>query len=219
MCGRNPGAGHHGGPSLLGTIMGRTKVNLGKANWMILGLGLALALATPAAAVMRPMSVADLVAQSEQVVNGRVSASEGRWSADGGSIVTQVVLEVDETYKGELGRQTVVLEYRGGEVGDIGMGVSDQPSLEVNEQVIVFLKSASPRAAMGAKVKSLLASVDAGTTVYRLVGHAQGKYSLAGGTASKSGYATMGNQAGAASSMAQDELIRQIKEEVGNAGR
>jgi hypothetical protein len=190
-----------------------------KPGVVIVGLLLALALATPVGAVMLSVSAADLVGEAEHVVSGRVTATEARWSSDGRSIVTQVVMEVDQAYKGDLGSQTIVLEYRGGEVGDVGMGVSDQPSMQANEQVIVFLKSAAPRAALGATVKGLLASDDSGSTVYRVVGKAQGKYSLAGGVASRNGYATIGSQAGAVSVIAQDELVDLIKREVGNAGR
>ncbi len=178
---------------------------------------LSLALAAPAGALMLNLSVGDMTSQAEHVVSGRVAAAQSAWSKDGRLIVTQVVLEVDEAYKGGLERGNIVLEFVGGEVGDVGLKVSDMVSLEENEQVIVFLQSSQAKADLGATVQNLLPNQGQDAAVYGILGNAQGKYSLSGGVASRSGYATVGGSSSAQSTLTTDELLNLIKLEVGNA--
>ncbi|MFC1592355.1 hypothetical protein ACFL43_07505, partial [Thermodesulfobacteriota bacterium] len=74
----------------------------------------------------------------------------------------------------------VRVEHLGGMIGNVGMGTSDMPRIEPGEEVILFLTSALSR-------KSSRFGF-----VYRLVGAAQGKYSVgADGIARKGGFAIL----------------------------
>ena len=87
------------------------------------------------------------------------------------------------------------MEYGGGEIGNIGMKVSDQSAvpLRKGERVLLFLKS-------GKSKKDGQA--------YNIVGKGQGKYSIdAKGIARKSGVAIMGSKENIDNNLLLDELI------------
>ena len=46
---------------------------------------------------------------------------------------------VREVVKGKNIKKNITVEYEGGEVGDIGVRVEDEPTLEKGEQVLLFL--------------------------------------------------------------------------------
>ncbi|HEY3586177.1 MAG TPA: hypothetical protein VGK85_03445, partial [Myxococcaceae bacterium] len=103
----------------------------------LLGAGAALA-----STAVR-LDTAALVAASSDVVDGNVVSSTSVWTGDHRRIVTQVVVEVRDTWKGTAaGRITVVQP--GGERDGIGQRVSGVAPLSSGERVVLFLERTGP---------------------------------------------------------------------------
>ncbi|MDZ7698923.1 MAG: hypothetical protein U5R49_19020 [Deltaproteobacteria bacterium] len=107
----------------------------GFLSWMVF-----IFLASQASALMVGLSTEELTRASETVVIGEVEDVKSQWNEDGSSIVTRATVLVSEAVKGKVRDSRVTVEYRGGEVGDVGMRVSDTPSLKKGENVILFLE-------------------------------------------------------------------------------
>lgn len=117
---------------------------------------LTLLAAAPAfASAALQMDVPALTAAATDVVDGQVVSSTAVWTGDHRRIVTQVVVEVRDAWKGGArGRITVVQP--GGERDGIGQRVSGVAELSSGERVVLFLERAG--------------------SVHRVVGLAQGVY-------------------------------------------
>lgn len=105
-----------------------------------LALAFVLALAVPALAMATSGSqqtLGGLTKVSSEVVRGRVVSKESRWNDNRTLIVTDVVLQVTETFKGEAGSQ-VTLEVLGGQVDDLVLDVVGGASFKLGEEVLVF---------------------------------------------------------------------------------
>ena len=90
------------------------------------------------AAVVVPLSVKDKVALAEVVVRARVEAKEARWVR--GRIFTFVQLATTRVIEGRVKvGQPVTVAIPGGEVGDLGQWVCGTPSVELGDDVVVFL--------------------------------------------------------------------------------
>jgi hypothetical protein len=84
-----------------------------------------------------------LVAAATDVVDGNVVSSTSVWTGDHRRIVTQVVVDVRDTWKGSAaGRITVVQP--GGERDGIGQRVSGVAPLSTGERVVLFLERTGP---------------------------------------------------------------------------
>ena len=84
-----------------------------------------------------------LTAAASDVVDGTVLSSSAVWTADHRRIVTQVVVEVRDTWKGSAaGRITVVQP--GGERDGIGQRVPGVAPLASGERVVLFLERTGP---------------------------------------------------------------------------
>lgn len=112
-------------------------------------------------AVVERMSLADLAAEADVVVRGRVLSRASRYDdpPNAARIVTDVTIRVDEAVRGTPAG-TVVVTVPGGEVGDRGQAVPGAPRLAVDEDVILFLRAPLP----------------ARRAVHRVVGLAQGAF-------------------------------------------
>jgi hypothetical protein len=140
-------------------------------------------------AVALPISTEELTQQSDVIIRGKVLEATGVWTKNADAIVTQIYINVIDVLRGQLQENAVIntvtifedianpviiVECLGGEADGIGMGVSDIPHFQVDEEVILFLK---PQA-------SLVAGI-----VYTIIGDAQGKYTIdAQGIARKNGF-------------------------------
>jgi hypothetical protein len=101
---------------------------------------LLLALAAPAgAAVAVAASVEDLAAESDAVLRGRVESRAARWTEDRRHLRTEVVLVVNERWRG-VAPERVVVVVPGGVLGDVGQRVDGAPAFEDREEVVVFLR-------------------------------------------------------------------------------
>jgi hypothetical protein len=133
--------------------------NLARAAITLL---LTLALAPPADAVMIGMSTEALTREADVVVEGSVGAVRSFWNAEHTKILSRAEVAVGEVVRGTSAGSTVVVEYEGGEVGGLGMRVSDVEPFAAGERVLLFLKR--------------LPQPAPGTEAHGLVGLAQGKY-------------------------------------------
>jgi hypothetical protein len=128
----------------------------------------------PSDAIMKGMSTEELTRASENVVVGEVEHAESQWSRDGKTIFTTSSVIVREVIRGEIKEQKLTVEYEGGEVGDIGLRVSDVAPLSKGEKVLLFLKSGKGKR---------------DGTVQTIVGKGQGKYIIdESGIARKRGF-------------------------------
>lgn len=118
-----------------------------KSNILVV-LAMVMSLAAgsrPALAIQaQKADLAQLVREAGVVVKGRVQATRARWIEDrrGRHIWTQVTLRQTAPFKGRAAAMAL-FEVAGGVVGEIGEIVSDQPTFDEGEEVVVFLKPAA----------------------------------------------------------------------------
>jgi hypothetical protein len=105
--------------------------------WATLGVALLMGGLSSAVSV-RPLSIQELTAGSEDVVFGRVEKLESYWRDQ--KIETTVTLAPYETWKGAP-RQRVLVRVPGGTVGGITMRCSEAATFRKNDDVVCFLKT------------------------------------------------------------------------------
>ncbi|HXG90061.1 MAG TPA: matrixin family metalloprotease [Vicinamibacterales bacterium] len=97
--------------------------------------------ALPAGASSGPKwSTAELTDFSDVVVTGRVQSVTFGWDSTVNSIYTYVTVDIDEVFKGAVARGPVTIKQLGGQVGEIGLAISDQPTFAVGEDVLLYLE-------------------------------------------------------------------------------
>ncbi|KJU86465.1 hypothetical protein MBAV_001341, partial [Candidatus Magnetobacterium bavaricum] len=126
-------------------------------------------LSTSVMAVMIGLTNEELTKQSSVVVVGSVVDMRAYWNTERTTIYTGVTIDVREVVRGEGAPRTLTVRYEGGEVGDIGLRVSDTPQFEKGEDVLLFLRPIENVAVERAS--------DAAGAFY-VVGNGQGKYSI-----------------------------------------
>jgi len=94
--------------------------------------------ATQATTVER-LSLEDLTARSQSIVQGTVRGSRSYWSPDGKLILTSTTIDVTETIKGQSARSMEVTTV-GGQVGDAVLHVGGMPAFVPGESTIVFVE-------------------------------------------------------------------------------
>lgn len=124
---------------------------------LVISLSL-LFLAASGWTLMIGLSTEDLTQEAENIVVGKVVKKECRWNEERTRIYTYVTIAVEEDLKGKAGGEEIIIRHLGGEVGEIGLAVSDAPSFKEDEEVLLFLKK-------GKKPE-----------VREVVGRAQGKF-------------------------------------------
>lgn len=164
----------------------------------LLSILLIIIVSIPAAGIMKGMSTEELTKASGLVIRGQVERAESHWSEDGQTIYTSVVVNVKHVIKGGWENQgKLIVEYEGGEVGDIGLEVSDTPSLKYGEEILLFLKRGRSKR---------------NGYVYNIVGKGQGKYTIDGnGVARKSGFSIAGDEEDIDNNIPVDVLIEKIE--------
>lgn len=168
-------------------------------NKILISIGLVIIffLLTPLApsmAIMLSMDTAELTKRSSLVVVGEVMDIESEWKGD--MIITLATLKVLQVVKGQIEKSVVTVEYKGGEVGDTKLVVSDVKIPAAGEKLLLFLKRS-----IGDK--------------YEVVGKAQGQYSIdkKTGLAKKGEYSVLNATSPETKGMKVDALIRSIKDE------
>jgi hypothetical protein len=165
---------------------------------------LLLSVSWPAYAVMVGISTEELTRNSHIVVLGTVESVGSYRSADKRMIFSRAEIRVEETAKGGPVAERIAVEYDGGEVGGVGLRVSDMPAFVPNERVILFLKTGSSR--------NLQAGQAGGGTTFNLVGKAQGRYTIdENDVARKGGFALASGQDVVDNNIPYTELINKVK--------
>ena len=127
----------------------------GGVHWQVIGSGtmkrrrLALALLlllfplACGAASVRQLSVAELLAASEFVFEGRVVGRRAAVAETGKAIHTYVSFEVTDLIKGPVNTRTLELRFLGGRLGRRALVVSEMAAPGVGEQGIYFVERLS----------------------------------------------------------------------------
>ena len=86
------------------------------------------------------LSVEELSAASAKVVRGKVATSRSYWNSDHTKIYTEVVLDAEETYKGERAGSVRIVQL-GGTVDGVRVTVHGALGWTPGEEVLVFLEA------------------------------------------------------------------------------
>ena len=129
---------------------------------VIASLFLALTFFSPISsfALMIERNAAELAQDAKIIVQGEVKSVRS-YKGINGVIYTRASVLVSDVIKGKNIKKNITVEYEGGEVGDIGVWVEDEPSLGKGEQVLLFLTNSFWR-----------------KNVYYIVGGVLGKYAI-----------------------------------------
>jgi hypothetical protein len=137
---------------------------------------LLLAAGSPGEAVMKGLATTELTRSSDLVVEGDVQRVTSFWTDDGTSIMSRATISVREVVRGVEALKTLTVEFEGGEVGDVGMGVSDMATVSPGQRVLMFLQKKASR----------------NGSSYEINGRAQGLYKVgADGIARKGGFSLL----------------------------
>ncbi|MEI6125603.1 MAG: hypothetical protein WCQ99_03530 [Pseudomonadota bacterium] len=112
--------------------------------------------------LMLGMHLRSLAAESELIVRGRVHHIECHWSEDKTAILSVARIEIRELIAGVSPGRSIEVTWPGGQIGDIAMKQSDEPEFFTHEDVLLFLHQPDIQTSL----------------VFRVVGKAQGKYSI-----------------------------------------
>lgn len=160
-----------------------------------------------AGAFMVGLSTEELTRSSDSVITGEVTDTESFWSEDGKTILTNATVTVKNIIKGLSPQNTIIVEHEGGEIGEIGLKISDIAPLVKGEKVLLFLKSGDSR-----KFRDSRKPKASREKVHTLVGEAQGKYVIdTKGVAAKSGFSSTAGAGLIDNNLPLEDLIKIIK--------
>lgn len=102
-------------------------------------VGVLVALAAlPLAASVRKMTLDEMTRESVGIVRGTVQELRSHWSGES-SIVTDVILDVQQVYQGAIARGPLTLTILGGRIGDREVHATEMAHFAKGEEVVVFL--------------------------------------------------------------------------------
>ena len=107
-------------------------------------------------------SLEELTCDADCIVIGKVEQMDSRWNQERTQIYTYVIVSVRQYIKSlpEIGKpKEIIIKIMGGEVGDIGLKISDTPEFAQGEEVFLFVK-----------IEKL--------PIFRVAGLFQGKYTV-----------------------------------------
>ena len=135
---------------------------MNKNTIVIASLFLALIFFSPVSsfALMIEKSAEELAQNAKVIIQGEVKSVKS-YKGINGVIYTRASVLVSDVIKGKNIKKNITVEYEGGEVGDIGVWVEDEPTLEKGERVLLFLTNSFWR-----------------KNVYYIVGGVLGKYAI-----------------------------------------
>ena len=135
---------------------------------LLLTLFLVCILTPSAHGLMIEIHYEQLWEESDTIVLGTVTGITHHGMLSG-MIYRIVTLSVESFYKNPLDAETLFIRVEGGELGDRGVWVEDQPEFSVGERALVFLAETD--------------QTHEGETVYRVYGLFQGKFTVEGDVA------------------------------------
>jgi hypothetical protein len=113
-------------------------------RWQVLSVVAGLVTwAATAWAVVVPLQLSELVAQSDVVVRGHVTGLESSFSADGSTIRTDVTLHIIDLLRSRLEpteTESITFRVEGGAVGDEEVRISIAPAFAENDEGLFFLQ-------------------------------------------------------------------------------
>jgi hypothetical protein len=121
-------------------------------------LAILLMTGTTFATTIVRMDLAQLVKQSDAIVQGSVEDVTVQWDAAKHLAFTYVTVSVADPMKGER-RRTITIRQLGGKIGALNVNVAGMPKFVKGEEVIVFLKTQAD-------------------STFQVVGLNQGKYAI-----------------------------------------
>lgn len=95
---------------------------------------------TAFATTVEKLNLAQLVERSSVILEGRVEAVYSRWEPSHRVIYTYTSVRVDEAFKADRARRTVLVKTLGGNVNGISYSVSGMPQFRTGDHVILFLR-------------------------------------------------------------------------------
>jgi len=104
---------------------------------------LAAACAAAASALMVALTTEDLVSHASLVVVGTVENVTSYPPDGAGMIYSEAKVRVNDAVVGATSEEVVTVRYMGGEYGDMGVVVEDQPTFAPGEDVVLFLAPAT----------------------------------------------------------------------------
>lgn len=109
-------------------------------SFLLLATAAMTALAGPAgASTFLALSQAELVEQAEAVVQGRIVEVQSFWNSEHTAILTEAVLEVEDTVVGSAPAY-VNLRTFGGQVGNYRIVAHGFPTFQLGERMVLFLE-------------------------------------------------------------------------------
>jgi hypothetical protein len=107
---------------------------------------LALVPGSAAASLALALELPELAARADRVVIAQVTSVVTEWDSAHRTILSRVELSVEEALKGDVpANRRLRLVQVGGQVGEVVMRVSGQPSFVVGERAVLFLEGAADR--------------------------------------------------------------------------
>ncbi len=147
-----------------------------------------------ALSLMLGISTEDLTRNSDAIVIGEVLEVSSYWCEKTGRIMSRALVLREDTIKGTA-PSVVEIEYEGGEIGGLGLKVSDSPHFTKGEKVLIFIKEK-----------------DQALRTYEVFGKAQGKYTITGlGLAVKGGFTVVEGENKVDNYISLKELVNKIK--------
>jgi len=148
-------------------------------------------------ATMLGISTQKLTQDSDLIIDGTVIDVYSAWDETSTTIYTYAVVEIQNIHKGSSENKNVTLMYRGGEVDNIGLKISDQAEFKKRENVFLFLKKSKK---------------EPNLHMFQITGKAQGKYSITkDNRAVKKGFSVAGNENVVDYDIPVDLLIEEVR--------
>jgi hypothetical protein len=123
--------------SLVYGLRKRKRAVAGVAGALLMGL----LLSPGAQALLQFQTTEQLVAGATDVVSGTITSAQPRWEGGTSYIYTDVVVQIEDKAKGSLNKQsTVTFSQIGGRVGGLDTQVSELPSFNAGEDVVLYLQ-------------------------------------------------------------------------------
>lgn len=111
-------------------------------------------------ALMADMGTDELAKEAKIIVQGEVKNVRS-YKGINDIIYTRASVLVSDVFKGKVAKKNIIVEYRGGKVGNLGLSIENEPALEKKERALLFLTNSFWR-----------------KNVYYLVGGISGKYTI-----------------------------------------
>jgi len=104
---------------------------------------LAAVCAAAAGALMIALTTEDLVSHASLVVVGTVEDVTSYPPDGSGMVYSEAKVRVSDAVVGATSEEVVTVRYMGGEYGELGVAVEDQPTFALSEDVVLFLAPAT----------------------------------------------------------------------------